>query len=211
MWGFGGRNTMWDDLSRGERFSCMTHGAHDFASLIVFGSLLVLGMNCAGAPSPVAPRTETAIDAGDAGDADATPEASVAIAPVADASPDVARPTELAAWFKLRTVKCGKGSDPGYGTCYEITLSLHGTVAEDHVVAKNLWAQVDCTGGTAVHCGGPSGTSDISLTCSREGECIVDEYSESDGYCPPPEDCGSRTRLDKFSVPSGTKLVFAKP
>lgn len=177
----------------------MTHGAHDFASLIFGGALLVLGLNCAGSsstPKAAPPATVTL--------------AEVDTPPKVEAGAEAPRSTELRAWFGLRPMKCGK-DDPEYGTCYAITLSLHGAVEEERVIAKGFWAQVGCTGGVSVHCDGPSGTSHLSLTCSKDGSCVVENRSESDGYCPPPEDCASRMGMDKFTVPLATKLVFVKP
>ena len=187
----------------------MTHGAHDFASLIFGGALLVLGLNCAGSSEPKAttPTTDRPPATVTLAEVDASPPVA---ATGADAAADAPRSTELRAWFQLRTMKCGK-DDPDYGTCYAITLSLHGAVEEERVVAKGFWAQVGCTGGVSVHCDGPSGSSHLSLACTKDGQCIVEDYGVSDGYCPPPEDCGDRVQMDKFTVPVGTKLVFVKP
>ena len=119
---------------------------------------------------------------------------------------------EVHAWFSLAPKpKCGPGSPQG-GTCYVVTLSLHGSVERDIVVAKDQWGQASCTSraGKSVYCSGASGATSIDLACTPSGSCDVKSVAESDGYCPPPEDCATRTKLTSFTIPPGAKLVYAK-
>lgn len=120
---------------------------------------------------------------------------------------DAAVSDEVRAWFKLSTVKCSPDSA---GICYRIALLLRGAVNEDRVLAKSYWSQTGCTGGKLVACSGPSGNSNLSVRCDAARACVVEEFAESDGYCPT-NDCGSTTVRDRFSVPAGTKLVMGKP
>lgn len=39
------------------------------------------------------------------------------------------------------------------------------------------------------------------------GNVTIATTSQSDGYCPPPEDCTSRGSLGKLTVPPGRKLI----
>ena len=147
------------------------------------------------APPPPPPTTVAAL-----------PDAAVAV-PAAAPTVDAAVPTEVRAWFKLSTVKC-RAESPG--TCYRVTLALRGAVTDDRLVAKSYWSQTGCAAGKIVACSGPSGDSNLSVRCDAGGACVVEAFSESDGYCPT-NDCGSTIVQDRFRVPAGTKVVFGKP
>ncbi len=120
--------------------------------------------------------------------------------------------SEVRAWFSVAAKpKCDPGSPP-YGACYVVTLSLHGAVERELVVAKNQWGQEYCRAarGASVACGGASGTTSIDVRCAASGACIVEKVDESDGYCPPPEDCSSKTKLLSFAVPAGSKVALGR-
>jgi hypothetical protein len=138
----------------------------------------------------------------------AEPLASVAPAPTIEAGP-----AEVRAWFSLKQKsQCDVGS-PEYGKCYVVMLSLRGSVEREIVVAKNQWGQDQCGAlhGKSVVCSGASGMDTISLHCSTtSGACDVISVAESDGYCPPPEDCSAKTKLTSFALPAGAKLTFAQ-
>jgi hypothetical protein len=147
----------------------------------------------------------------------ATPTASApASAPAASASASAptsvveAGPTEVRAWFSLAKTKCP--NPEMFGQCYDVTLSLRGAIERDQVVSKAEWGQVDCTtNGTSVLCQGPSGATKLTLDCKPTGECTVALVGESDGHCPPPEDCTWKATRAKVTLPAGVKVTYAKP
>lgn len=167
-------------------------------------ALLAIGLGCAGADQPPsAPATSTSAPVTTATEPSAAPSASVATPAIVDAGP-----TELRAWFSLLPVKCTPNTDPA--TCYRVTLSLRGAKSGDEVIDKSYWSQLGCSAGADVDCSGPSGRSSLTLRCDAAGTCRVEDFSVSDGYCPN-HDCGSRTERYRFTVPAGTKVVYAKP
>jgi hypothetical protein len=145
----------------------------------------------------------------------AEPSTVVAIAP-----PTVSTPApivhsgapEVRAWFSITQKKTCDSGSPEYGKCYVVTLTLHGSVEREIVVAKNQWGQEYCgvEKGKSVACGGASGATTITLQCSTGGSCDVLGVSESDGYCPPPEDCTTKMSLTSFTIPANAMLTFAQ-
>lgn len=167
-------------------------------------ALLAIGLGCAGADErATAPTTATSAPVVTTAAPSAAPSASAASPTIIDAGPP-----ELRAWFSLLPVKCTPNTDPA--TCYRVTLSLRGATHGDEVIDKSYWSQLGCSAGANVECSGPSGRSSLTLRCDAAGTCRVEDFGESDGYCPT-HDCGSRTERYRFNVPAGTKLVFAKP
>jgi hypothetical protein len=169
-------------------------------SPIAVSLLLVVASGCAEQTPAVTPTTVTAPVEPDAG-------AAAAPAPVVPTSVDAAIASDVRAWFVLSPAKCPPSSP---GTCYRVTLSLRGAVTDDRLVSKSYWSQTGCTAGANVECSGPSGTGRLSARCEASGACVVEAFSESDGYCPT-NDCGSTVVVDRFEVPAGTRLVSGKP
>ena len=139
------------------------------------------------------------------------PSASENVASLPSAPVD-AGPPEVRAWFSLTPKKCG-ADKPTYGKCYVVTLSLYGSVERDIVVAKDQWGQDSCRvlQGKSVLCEGASGATSIDLACANSGSCDIRAVSNSDGYCPPPEDCSTRMKLASFTIPASATLTYAKP
>ena len=100
-----------------------------------------------------------------------------------------------------------------YFHCWSASIDI--TDASGQPVAKvplkkGLIGQMGCwPDGTGVHCGGASGMTNITLEPAKDGsgKVTVAATSQSDGYCPPPEDCTSREHLASFVVPPAKHLV----
>jgi hypothetical protein len=98
-------------------------------------------------------------------------------------------------------------------SCSSATLEI--TDAKGKLVTKmplkgGLTGQLGCwPEGTGVHCGGPSGMTVYTVEPAKDGsgEINIATTSQSDGYCPPPEDCTTRMVLAKSKVPIGARLV----
>lgn len=108
-----------------------------------------------------------------------------------------------------------RACDPGieYFRCSNATIELsdaNGKLLKRVPLKKGLTGQLGCwPQGTGVHCGGPSGMTNITLENATDGSgsITVLATSESDGYCPETEDCSSREKLATFTVPRGARLV----
>ena len=95
----------------------------------------------------------------------------------------------------------------------EIT-DAKGTVISKMPINGGLSGQSGCwPDGTGAHCGGPSGMTAIDVEQAKDakgipnGNVTITTTSQSDGYCPPPEDCTSRGVLGKLTVPPGHRLI----
>jgi hypothetical protein len=114
-------------------------------------------------------------------------------------------PNDVAVRWSLVPTTC---TNPEYAICERATIELGGAVKKRIPLRRLLMGQSGCwPDGTGVVCGGPSGSSDVTLTSSANGTVRVSEYQQSDGYCPPPEDCGSTIPWTTFTLPKGSRLV----
>jgi hypothetical protein len=119
--------------------------------------------------------------------------------------------TDLMVHWSVTPKKCA--AEIEMFRCYAATVEIAD--AKGNAVAKlpikgGLTGQLGCfPDGTGVHCGGPSGMTQIIVEPAKDGSgtVTVATESQSDGYCPPPEDCTSRGSLGKLTVPAGRKLI----
>ena len=131
-----------------------------------------------------------------------------------DARPPIAS-TDLLVRWSVTPRKCAPEIEMFRCAAASIEITdAKGNVLSKMPIKGGLTGQLGCwPDGTGVHCGGPSGMTVISLEQAKDasgnanGNVTVATTSQSDGYCPPPEDCASRAVLGKLTVPPGRKLI----
>ena len=120
-------------------------------------------------------------------------------------------PSELLVRWSVKPRACRPEID--FFHCWSASIDItdaNGNAVKKIPLKNGLVGQAGCwPDGTGVQCGGASGRGVITLDQAKDGSgsVTVREMAESDGYCPPPEDCASYTVLTKFTVPRGKHLV----
>jgi hypothetical protein len=113
---------------------------------------------------------------------------------------------EVAVRWALAPTPCPGGLELWW--CAHAAIELTGAEKQRIPLRQLVMGQSGCwPSGTGVRCSGASGASDITLVQSPDGAVRVSTYEASDGYCPPPDDCGATTTWTTFKVKKGMKLV----
>lgn len=121
------------------------------------------------------------------------------------------KPSDIIVRWAVTPRACPEGIE--YFKCAGATIELSdvkGNVLKRVPLKKGLTGQLGCwPQGTGVHCGGPSGMTNITLDAARDGsgKVTVAAASMSDGYCPDVEECTYRETLASFTIPRGARLV----
>jgi hypothetical protein len=114
-------------------------------------------------------------------------------------------PKAVTARWALVPMKC---PDSECCTCWHAGLQLGGAVKKTIPLKGPLVGQSGCWPfREGIVCAGASGMGTVSVGVSPTGQGSASMYSESDGYCPEGEECGSTTALMTFTLPPGLQLV----
>jgi hypothetical protein len=110
--------------------------------------------------------------------------------------------------WQIEPTRCSAENETWARSCYRARLELSGVVKRQVPLGRQLAGQVDCfPDGLGVMCGGASGATTISLVPASGDTLAIRATSESDGYCPPPEDCKTTETIQTIPFPRGVTLV----